>query len=203
LFIELYPLALSTARFSGFSDCKAFRLPGFAGRFGCFLGSPIGLKKSRLCVRSSAATVGEFTVSDVSQISIPVEGIADQSQDFLTRFETGLAANVMRRGQSSSSRILRRRVRARRAATVSCRRQSQPVDAACRSVRFIAAHIARRKVIWTKPQRQKKTQEILVGRIFPPHRAENSKHLALSIKRSSLLKLHPQRSRAFLHEGGG
>ena len=99
LFIELYLLALSTARFSGFSDRKAFRLPGFAGRPGCFLGSPIGLKKSRLCVRSSAATVGEFTVS-VSQISIPVEGIADQSQDFLTRFETGLAANVMRRGQS-------------------------------------------------------------------------------------------------------
>jgi hypothetical protein len=100
LFIELYLLALSTARFSGFSDCKAFRLPGFAGRLSCFLGSPIGLKKSCLCVRSSAATVGEFTVSDVSQISIPVEGIADQSQDFLTRFETGMAANVMCRGQS-------------------------------------------------------------------------------------------------------
>jgi hypothetical protein len=81
LFIELYLLAFSTARFSSFSDCKAFRLPGFAGRLGCFLGSPIGLKEGRLCVRSSAAAVGEFTVSDISQISIPVEG-------FLTKVRT-------------------------------------------------------------------------------------------------------------------
>jgi hypothetical protein len=73
---------------------------------------------------------------------------------------------------------------------VSCRRQSRPVDAACRIVRFIAAHIARRKVIWTKPQRQKKKQKRLVGSLFLPVSRTAAKQ-TINTKRSSLLKPRP------------
>ena len=69
----LRPLATSAPFLAGRSDCLTLGLAGELGRFCGFLCRAVGFKKRFLRIGSGAATVGEFTVSDVSQVSLPVE----------------------------------------------------------------------------------------------------------------------------------
>lgn len=74
--IKLHLLALGAALVTSFRDQTPFHLSGFSGRFCSFLGSTKSLNKSCLGVFRSAAAVGVFVVSNILQISIPIDGLS-------------------------------------------------------------------------------------------------------------------------------
>jgi hypothetical protein len=92
LLFDFQLFALKAASFTSFRNCSLLCLSGFTGRLGSFFCGTKSLKKSSLGFRSSATTVGDFivsNVSNVSQISIPVDASRRQKSGFFDAFWWG------------------------------------------------------------------------------------------------------------------